>query len=240
MGSPKKLTATVANIEEHTPTLFTLSLRPDEPKPPFEAGQFLHLALDIYDPSGPWPESRVFSIASSPTQELLRVTYVVKGEFTQRMARDLRVGSTVQLKMAYGSFRVQPEKGLDTVLISGGTGIAPFISFLEQARDEGSKGRFTLFYGVQSPEVLLFREFIERLKESLRNFSAWIFLEEGHEAIKGSLRGRLRVEEILAHVDDVAKCVFFLSGPPAMVEKLRSDLCRAGISQEAIRTDDWG
>ena len=33
---------------------------------PFKPGQFLHLALDAFEPGGFWPESRVFSIASAP------------------------------------------------------------------------------------------------------------------------------------------------------------------------------
>ena len=46
------------------------------PVPRFTPGQFLHLALDPYDADGFWPDSRVFSIASSPDARTnLAITY---------------------------------------------------------------------------------------------------------------------------------------------------------------------
>ncbi len=53
----------------------------------------MHLALDRYDPGGFWPDSRVFSIASSPVErQRLTITYAVKGAFTTRMERELTPG----------------------------------------------------------------------------------------------------------------------------------------------------
>ena len=64
----------------HGERVYTLALRPERPVPRFRAGQFLHLALDPYDPTGFWPESRVFSIASPPAQrDSVRITYAVHG-----------------------------------------------------------------------------------------------------------------------------------------------------------------
>ena len=64
----QKLACRVERIVAHGERVYTVALRPERPAPRFRAGQFLHLALDPYDPSRFWPESRVFSIASSPSQ----------------------------------------------------------------------------------------------------------------------------------------------------------------------------
>ena len=47
--------------------------------PLFKPGQFLHLAIDPYDGAGFWPESRVFSIASSP-RDRDRLTHHLRGQ----------------------------------------------------------------------------------------------------------------------------------------------------------------
>jgi ferredoxin-NADP reductase len=105
-------------MTRHTEDLFTLMLKPEGKTPRFKAGQFLHLALDPYDPSAHWPESRAFSIANSPTRpDELRIVFSVKGAFTRRMAAHIQEGTEVWLKMPYGSFYVTPEAGADTVLI---------------------------------------------------------------------------------------------------------------------------
>ena len=98
--------------------------------PRFRAGQFLHLALDPYDPTGFWPESRVFSIASPPAQrDSVRITYAVHGQFTARMESDLAEGRQVWIKMPYGDFVIESQA--DVVLFAGGTGVTAFTAFLE-------------------------------------------------------------------------------------------------------------
>jgi NAD(P)H-flavin reductase len=93
-------------------------------------GQFLHLTVDVYDPTGGfWPESRVFSIASAPGASEISIVYSVKGQYTKRMERVLAPGYEVWLKLPYGDFIVESaiEKDQDIVLIAGGTGLSPFL-----------------------------------------------------------------------------------------------------------------
>src|SRR5215210_4075540 len=126
----QKLSCVVEQVVDHGERVYTVALRPERPAPRFRAGQFLHLALDPYDPTGFWPESRVFSIASPPAErELVRITYAVHGRFTARMERDLVEGKAVWIKMPYGDFFI--ESGPEVVLFAGGTGVTAFTAFLE-------------------------------------------------------------------------------------------------------------
>jgi len=100
MAAAQKLACVVEEILDHGEHVYTLVLRPERPAPRFRAGQFLHFALDPYDPTGFWPESRVFSIASSPeSRELVRITYAVHGAFTARMEREIKRGARVWIKL---------------------------------------------------------------------------------------------------------------------------------------------
>ena len=68
MAVVRKIACAVAKVTDHGERVYTVELETATPVPRFTPGQFLHLALDDYEPGGFWPESRVFSIASSPRQ----------------------------------------------------------------------------------------------------------------------------------------------------------------------------
>jgi NAD(P)H-flavin reductase len=65
MANPSKIQAEIVSVEPYGKDFFEVRMKPQGRVPRFKAGQFLHLTIDDYDPSGGfWPESRVFSIAS--------------------------------------------------------------------------------------------------------------------------------------------------------------------------------
>ena len=76
MSTPRKIRCVIEGVADHGDRVYTVDLKPERPVPAFRQGQFMHLTLDEYDPSGFWPESRVFSIASSPVERnRLKVIY---------------------------------------------------------------------------------------------------------------------------------------------------------------------
>ena len=77
---PQKIPCKVEEIIPHGERVYTVLLRPMARVPRFAAGQFLHLALDPFRPGDFWPDSRCFSIASSPSQaDLLRMSMAAGG-----------------------------------------------------------------------------------------------------------------------------------------------------------------
>ncbi len=240
MPPVRKLRTTVASVEDHGEDVYTVTLVPESPVPAFRAGQFLHLALDAYDPSSHWPESRVFSIANAPSnREMLRVTYTVKGPYTRRMAAEIKPGAEVWVKLPYGSFRIEPEPGREMALVAGGTGITPFISFLELACAKGCDAPIHLFYGVRKPPLALYQPLIEEAKHQLSAFSYHLFSEETDAMPEGATAGRLAPAQAAARVRDKENAIFYLSGPPIMIDVFRSGLTGLGIASAHIRVDDW-
>jgi len=171
MATPQKIRCQVQQITAHGDHVYTVDLTPERPVPRFRPGQFLHLTLDDYDPSGFWPESRVFSIASSPTQRgRLRISYSVKGSYTTRMEKELSPGRRVWVKLPYGDFVIQ--EATDVVLLAGGTGITAFTAFLENLT-AGNQHMAYLVYGARNSDLLIYRDMIEsraNLIPSLRTF----------------------------------------------------------------------
>ena len=215
-------------------------MKPDEPVPGFRPGQFLHLALDQYDSSGRWPESRVFSIANSPTRSSrLRITFSAKGPFTERMLREAVPGARVWLKLPYGSFTLE-DTGRPKVLIAGGTGITPFVSFLEYVVDTKARSPIYLFYGVRSPELIIYDALIEECRGKLGCFVPTIFVEQPGGAESAYRVGRINIEQIVADLTQEKSADYYLSGPFEMVESFKSALLKRSIEASRILVDDWG
>ena len=64
MAIVRKIPCAVRDVTDHGERVYTVELEPSLAVPHFKPGQFLHLALDPYQPGGFWPESRVFSVGS--------------------------------------------------------------------------------------------------------------------------------------------------------------------------------
>jgi ferredoxin-NADP reductase len=242
---PQKLGCVVDRVVAHGERVYTLALRPERLVPRFRAGQFLHLALDPYDPGGFWPESRVFSIASPPAErDTVRITYAVHGRFTARMESDLAEGQQVWIKMPYGDFVVDDRA--DVALFAGGTGITAFTAFLEglAAQTPAERPSVTLAYGARTNSLLIYRDIVERCAERSPSLDVSYFVE--HEGDPPALErrarptpGRVSVETVWPRLGRPFDTTYYISGPPPMLRTIGQDLRARDIAPEAIHIDAW-
>ena len=238
----RKICCMVQNIVKHGSRVYTLELIPEKSLPVFRPGQFLHLALDDYDPSGFWPDSRAFSIASSPqVRDMLRISYAVKGQFTGRMERELTGGKKVWIKLPYGEFIVDGE--YPTALIAGGTGITPFCGFLEDLRPNQPNDIY-LFYGARCPDLLIYREMVTKVANSVSRFFPYFFVEIASVLSTSSNNinfqtGVLAIDQIWSHLSNPLQTIYYLSGPPLMCQSFSTKLRACQVPLDHIRIDAW-
>ena len=223
MLNPKKYNAIVKKITDYSEGIYSVLFKmPSVVK--FKPGQFLHLTLDEYDQSsGYWPESRVFSISSSPNTDEVEIVYSVKGVYTKRMSEELSESKSVWLKMPYGDFIIENhiKSGEKVFLVAGGTGISPFISFLRSYKNGYD---ITLYYGIRNQKLYIYKEILENLKNNIN----------------------LNVIEGLMNVEDISKKIFensnsktFISGPINMINSYKEKLINLGYDKNNIIIDEW-
>jgi NAD(P)H-flavin reductase len=239
-----KLQCSVADIVAHGSSVYTMRLRADRGLPRWKPGQFLHLALDDHDPEGGfWPDSRPFSIASSPNPGEILLSYSVRGAFTARMEKMLKLGTRVWVKMPYGSFIIEDGiKGDATaVLVAGGTGITPFTAHLERelARSPRSGNRLRMYYGARNKDLLLYKNLLLRCCKELDSFALYVSLEEAGDLGLPYRTGRLDLEEIARACVSIERAVIYVAGPPGMVDVLQSGLLALGFPMENLVRDEW-
>lgn len=237
MAVAQKLACVVERIAAHGERVYTVRLRPERPAPRFRAGQFLHLALDPYDPTGFWPESRAFSIASAPAErEALRITYAVHGKFTTRMERELVPGHQVWIKMPYGDFVV--DNHADVVLFAGGTGITAFTAFLEQVTS-APRHSVTLAYGARTDRLLIYRDLVERCAGRVPSMNVSYFVENMNGNAEALIPGRVSVDAVWPRLSRPFDTDYYISGPPPMLRGIGDDLRARNVAPESIHIDAW-
>ena len=245
MAQPVHFRATVEHVWHHTPDVASFRLRSDKRLPRFTPGQFIHLTLEDYDPAGFWPESRVFSVANSVAdRRTVDLTVSRQGGYTSRMLDQLREGNSLWAKGPYGDFTVDDQHGYRcAVLIAGGTGITPFAAFMDAAlaAQRLPVEETVLYYGAQTPDLLIYRPLAERCAHQLPGFRVSYFSEQVEEVDASGIRaGRLDVGRIMDDLESTADCAFFLSGPQPMINSFQYELMnRYGLPPQQVWIDAW-
>lgn len=146
----------------------------DGPVPDFKAGQFVTIGL--HNPKEGKIVRRAYSIASPPEQKKyfeLLVRWVRKplpGRLTTELF-NIKEGEDITWVKPTGIFTIN-EKMHDgspdnrrMVLIGGGTGLAPFISYSLHLKSIGSKREIVVLHGASYVDELSYRELLAQLEE---------------------------------------------------------------------------
>jgi len=222
----RKYKARVESLSNHLSSIFTMTLS-SEKKFKYLPGQFLHLALDEYDGVGQWPESRCFSMQTSPNERFLKITFVVKGNYTKRMANELHEGKEVWLKLPYGDIFQRGHDKKNCVFIAGGTGLTPFLSLFTDS-SFGVYIKPVLFAGFRNAGYNIFKQDLIRAKGINQEFEInYIYQDK---------KGMLDIEEIY---ETNPNATFFISGSPIMIKNFKNSLIIHNVIEERIITDDW-
>lgn len=232
-------------IVDHGSHVYTVDLIPERKVPLFRPGQFLHLALDEYDPSSFWPESRVFSVASSPIdRSSLRICYSVKGRYTTRMERELEEGGSVWVKLPYGDFVVDVKK--ETLLLAGGTGFTAFSAFLQTIKPPAYP--LHILYGARTESLLVFGDLVRQKCRESPMLDAVFFCEQADEAfwkanapndgVRHEL-GLINIDTIWPRLTDPLDVDCYVAGPPAMIETFTLELRQRDVPASSILIDAW-
>lgn len=185
---------TLLDVRSLTPNLFTLRASRD-PGYRFRAGQFARLGVTRADGSTVW---RAYSMVSSPHDEFLEFFSIVVpgGEFTSELSR-LGVGDTLLVdRQAFGYLTLDRfVDGRDLWMLSTGTGIAPFLSILQDFEVWEKFERIILVYSVRESSELAYQELIAGLaqREYLAEFAHKLQLINTvtREQHQGALNGRI-------------------------------------------------
>lgn len=202
----------------------------------FKAGQYLELQIPHSGADGRGMR-RMLSITSAPTEHEVRLAVRISptaasvSSFKQALLA-LEPGDRVSATGTWGDFTA-PAADVPILLVAGGIGITPFLSYLAAAsRSDHPAAQapdWILVYGVTDGDDVPFRERLEAsgVRVVLVSPEPPKSLPEGWAHLPGD---RIEVSTLPTVIDDLAAREAYVSGPPVMVDTVSNALrgkCRA-------------
>lgn len=203
---------------------------------PFKPGQYLVLTLNI----GGQNISKAFSISSSPTEKgYVEFTKKISGSPFSRALDTLETGKAYDLRLPMGKFTFEGEYPR-VVFLSGGIGITPIRSIFKYATDRQLSSSLVLLYSSRTPEYLIFRSDFSVMQRENRNLKIVYTLTQPSDKTQGLRIGPIDEELVKREVPDYAERIFYICGPPGMVDAMRSMLSnKLSLPAQHIITEDF-
>jgi ferredoxin-NADP reductase len=208
----------------------------------FLAGQFCTITLPSVGFTDDKGLRSGFSIASAPLEkELIFATRVSNSAFKKTL-KDMTAGSAVTIEGPLGSFTLPEDTSNPIVLLAGGLGVTPFRSMVKHAADSSTGHRVTLFYSSRVPEEAVFLDELQGLADTHTNINLVVTITRPEQSSTKwtGLTGRLNAAMIKSRWDEWANAIYYMAGPPAMVDTIQQILDDMAIPQDRVRKEKWG
>ena len=254
------LNATIVSRQVINEELRILRVAPDSGQiPPFQPGQYATIGLPTLDmpkkdlapeileklrARGPRMVRRAYSIASSPDEPdsvELFIVLVEDGRLTPKLFDTPEGGRVWMDDKIKGFFTLEhvPD-GQDLVLISTGTGLAPYISMIRKYHGTGRWNRVVVVHGVRYARDLGYRDMLEGLAAEDENF---VYIpavtREPEDSGYAGHRGRIPTviegdtfERLSGKPLDPSNTHVFICGNPDMVKQVKDTLVERGFTAD--------
>jgi ferredoxin-NADP reductase len=197
----------------------------------FKPGQSVSIAL-LDPPAEPNSARRTFSLASAPFEdELVIATRMREGSAFKRALKDLPIGAQVRLTGPLGDMTLHQDAARAAVFIAGGIGITPFMSMLRQAEHDRLEHRLLLAYSNRRSEHAAFLSELKALEQRNARFRLLAAMTDAE--------GMVNEETLKRFAGDAGAPLYYLAGPPAMVEAMKAILARNGVAADDVRSEEF-
>jgi ferredoxin-NADP reductase len=208
----------------------------------FAPGQAIDVVL-LEPPDGQAASARhTFSIVTAPFEAQLGIaTRMRDSSAFKRALAALPIGAALAIEGPTGSLTLDDDRTRAAVFIAGGIGITPFMSLLRQAAHDGSTQPMWLLYANHRPEDAAFLAELQALEQRHPAFRLVATMTRmGHSSqVWAGPTGPIDEALIGRSSAGLARPVYYIAGPPAMVEALRLTLGDAGIADADIRSEEF-
>lgn len=237
---PSSIEFKVIDILEETATVKTLRLAARNAYlPPFQAGQYINLFVEINGIR----TSRPYSISSSPRQRAyydITIQKVEDGFVSTYLLEEVKTGDILMSSGPSGNFHFNPLiHSKEMVCIAGGSGVTPFMSMIREALEAGLDRKIHLLYGCRNLNDIIFYEELENLNKKYENFRLSVILSEGN--INSNLDiGLIDAKVIQLLTSDFLDAYYFICGPEKMYDFLETEFKTMNIANRRIKKEMFG
>lgn len=213
-------------------------------KPPgftFKPGQALDIVLGAGTASSETEARHAFSIVSAPFENELVIATRMRDSAFKRALGALPIGASVMIDGPFGSLGLHKAAARAGVFIAGGIGITPFMSILRQAASHPTPQNLLLLYANHRPEDAAFLTELQQLEAANPRFRMVATMTRMDRSARpwAGLTDRIDSGFVQRVASGLPAPVFYIAGPPGMVEAARQALAGAGIDEDDVRSEEF-
>lgn len=232
----KTLPCRVVKLERAAHDVMVLSLKLPQTEPlTFLAGQYIDILLRDGN-------RRSFSLANPPQQSdvlQLHVRHVPGGTFTAHVFAQMKEKDLLRFRGPLGIFFLRPDSDRPLIFVAGGTGFAPVKSIIEDALSKGDSRAMHLYWGARSRRDLYMHALAQSWADGHPQFRYTPVLSEPAAADAWTGRSGWVHEAVLADYPDLSGHDVYASGPPPMIDAIRSRFFRHGLLEDRLYYDSF-
>jgi len=207
----------------------------------FTPGQFIDITLQNPPETDSEGNARGFSIASAPYEDTIMVATRMRDTAFKRVLRSVPVGTEVKVEGPFGNLRLHNDRSRAAVVLTGGIGITPFRSILLHVAKEKLPQRIILFYANRRPEDAAFLVELRQLEKQIQDFKLIACMTEMQKSSQSwtGERGTINSAMLEKYLKGAASPVYYITGPPAMVNAMHLMLADSGVDDDNIRIEEF-
>lgn len=217
--APEAVGAEVLGVDRLSATSFGLRVKLAKPVG-FLPGQYVNLTVPGMD------RHRSYSFSSAPgaTEASFLIRNLPGGVMSSYLSDRAKAGDALTATGPMGAFYLRPIERAQ-LWLAGGTGLAPFLSMLEQVAAQGSDHPITLYYAVTRAADLVELGRVQALADKIGNLRVITVLaaDEDHPR-KGFVTDHVSATDL-----NGGDCDVYLCGPPPMVDAVRAHFGKLGV-----------
>src|SRR3989338_1765237 len=199
----------------------------------FKPGQYMRVELDVDDPEN--GNTRPLSIASSPTEDFMMFSTKISQSLFKQKFSSVGIGDKIKIKGPMGIFTLK-EDVKKIIFLGGGIGITPFRGMIKYASDKKLPIEIILIYSNRTPNDIVYRiewPLLERENPNLKVVNTVTDSAIGWEG----RTGRIDEEIIKEFCDDFENTIFYICGPPGMVNGMQELLKAINVPQQNVKIE---
>lgn len=207
----------------------------------FKAGQTIDVTLVNPPETDDEGNIRTFSIASAPHEGQLMVATRMRDTAFKRVLNSVPLGTDVKIEGPFGSMTLHNKTDRPAVMLAGGIGITPFRSIILDVANKKLPHKIFLFYSNRRPEDAVFLDEMKKAENQNKDFkliTTMTEMEKSKESWRGET-GHINKEMLAKYIDDPAKPIYYIAGPPQMAAAMKLMLNQADMNDDDIRMEEF-
>ena len=205
----------------------------------FDPGQYAQITLlePVYnDDEG---NSRLFSICSSPQKDYLMFTTRSLDSAFNKNIIELPIGSKASIGEPGGNTVLHKDSSIPAVFLIGGIGITPVRCMVEYIVESKLPYKSYLFFSNPDSESMAFLNEFENWAKEYPDFKFIPTIDDVNNKYWKYNFGYINRDMIVENIPDVKAPIYYIVGPPQMVDAMEQILIGLEVSGDKIRLEKF-